>query len=148
MSQLADVFRSFMHRNVLVIFTFSDVDTTPGEIHRKLLDHLANDYFIDSKSRNYRTWKIHFEKYRDAANNNEYSILQDFDHLKAQHDLEVGKYYALLDIFQHIDKRAVRRIEQDTEKIRCMLRNQKAPTRTYNHYLNNRFLASVPNSNT
>ena len=89
-----------------------------------MLDHLANDYFIDSKSRNYRTWKICFEKYRNAANNNEYSILQDFDHLKAQHDLEVGKYDALLDIFQHIDKRAVRRIEQDTEKIRCMLRNQ------------------------
>ena len=123
-----------MQRNVLVFFTFSDVDTSPEEIHRKLLDHLANDYFVDSNSKNYRTWKIYFEKYRNAANCNEYSILQDFDHLKAKHDLEVGKYDALLDIFQHIDKRAVRRIEQDKEKIRCMLRNPRALNGTYIHY--------------
>ena len=69
-------------------------------------------------------WIIYFEKYRNATNDNEYSILQDFDHLKANHDLEVGKYDALLDIFQYIDLRAVRRIKQDTEKTRCMLRNQ------------------------
>ena len=69
-------------------------------------------------------WKIYLEKYRNATNNNEYSILQDFDHLKANHDLEVGKYDALLDTFQYIDQRAVRRMKQNTEKTRCMLRNQ------------------------
>ena len=91
------------------------------KIHRILLDHLAKNYCIDKGKRNYTTWKIHFEGYREGGSNNDCSILDDFDHLKEHYGLEVGKYDALIDIFQHIDKRAVARIRRDSAKINQLL---------------------------
>ena len=93
--------------------------------------HLAKDYSIERGRANHSTWKIHFEKYRKGSSNYEFSIVEDFEHLKGKHGLDLGKYKALLDMFQHIDDRAVTRIRQDSAKINELLAQHESPESTY-----------------
>ena len=51
--------------------------------------------------------------------------------MKAHHGLEVGKYKAMIDIFQHIDQRAVSKIHRNSARIKRLLKQPKAPESTY-----------------
>jgi hypothetical protein len=102
-------------------------DSTPFEIHNKLLSDLITDYLDssrkDERERNFTKWKLAFRNINSSPYHQTCPILQDLYYLENTGRLGIGKYDILSCLMSDIGH-AVNRIKQAEQKIEAVKKEQ------------------------